>query len=102
MVLSCSPRPLEVMLFKIWMHFLQGLKVHIGIDIPLSISVQSSPIATFILKTMIIRVVQSSQLDEKLQVFGHLNVVSLVGALVRMLMMQPLAHCGHWLDLLRA
>lgn len=81
------------MLFKIWIHILEGLRLHIGINIPLSISVQS------ILITMVIRVVQSSQSDKKLQILGHLNAGSLVGALVCILMMQPLAHCGHWLDL---
>lgn len=62
------------MLFKKRMHILEGLRLHIGIDIPLSISVQSRPIAMFYIDNILIRVVQSSQLDEELQIFGHLNV----------------------------
>jgi hypothetical protein len=42
------------MLFIIWMHILEGLRLHIGINIPLSISVQS------MLRTIVIRVVTAN------------------------------------------
>jgi hypothetical protein len=48
MLLPCA---FYVMLFKIWMHILEELRLHKWINIPLSISVQP------ILVTIVIRVV---------------------------------------------
>jgi xanthine/uracil permease len=63
------------------MHIFEGLRLHKRINIPLLISVQP------ILVTIVISVVQSFQSDKILQIFGHLNVGSLVCALLCLSMM---------------